>query len=479
MKGFKYSIISGEKTLSPNNNEEIEALTHNNENGQSIKVVMISQAGSEGIDLKNIRQVHIMEPWYNMNRIEQIIGRARRNCSHMELPLEKRNVQVFLHATILPDDVESMDMYLYRLSEKKSINIGKITRLLKSISVDCLLNKEQQQFSKINQKVKLLLSSENTTINYNINDEPHTSLCDYNNSCEFECINKINEEKDNLDISTYSYQYTKSNKIKDKIKELYKIKHVYKKKQIFTLIKNKNINNEEIERALHDLEKDILIDMFGRKGYLVNILDLCVEKNIKNLFLASSSEVYQYPNKFPTPENIPLVVPDIKNPRFSYGGGKILTELMGYHYGKKFFKKLVIFRPHNVYGHDMGNEHVIPEFIERIKSKTNVFKIKGTGNETRSFIYITDFVKAFDIILRKGKHCEIYNIGTEEEINIKTLAKKIAKIYKKKIFIKKMSLAKGGTQRRCPDISKIKKLGFVQKISLENGIKLILSQNKR
>ena len=212
---------------------------------------------------------------------------------------------------------------------------------------------------------------------------------------------------------------------------------------------------------------------------LVNILDLCVEKNIKNLFLASSSEVYQYPNKFPTPENIPLVVPDIKNPRFSYGGGKILTELMGYHYGKKFFKKLVIFRPHNVYGHDMGNEHVIPEFIERIKSKTNVFRIKGTGNETRSFIYITDFVKAFDIILRKGKHCEIYNIGTEEEINIKTLAKKIAKIYKKKIFIKKMSLAKGGTQRRCPDISKIKKLGFVQKISLENGIKLILSQNKR
>jgi hypothetical protein len=118
---------------------------------------MISQAGSEGIDLKNIRQVHIMEPWYNMNRIEQIIGRARRNCSHMELPLEKRNVQVFLHATMLPDDVESMDMYLYRLSEKKSINIGKITRLLKAASIDCLLNKEQQSFSKINQQIKLEL----------------------------------------------------------------------------------------------------------------------------------------------------------------------------------------------------------------------------------------------------------------------------------------------------------------------------------
>jgi nucleoside-diphosphate-sugar epimerase len=210
---------------------------------------------------------------------------------------------------------------------------------------------------------------------------------------------------------------------------------------------------------------------------LINILDLCIEKNIKNLFLASSSEVYQYPNKFPTPENISLVIPDVKNPRYSYGGGKILTELMGYHYGKKFFKKLVIFRPHNVYGSDMGNEHVIPEFIKRIKSKSNVFKIKGTGNETRSFIYISDFVKAFDIILRKGKHCEIYNIGTEEEINIKNLAKKIAKLYKKKIVIKNTSLAKGGTKRRCPDISKIKKLGFVPKISLEKGIKLITNQN--
>jgi UDP-glucose 4-epimerase len=79
--------------------------------------------------------------------------------------------------------------------------------------------------------------------------------------------------------------------------------------------------------------------------------------------------------------------------------------------------------------------------------------------------------------LKKGKHCEIYNIGTEEEINIKNLAKIIANLYKKKIIIKNTSLAKGGTIRRCPDISKIKKLGFIQNTSLEKGIKLILSQN--
>jgi len=273
MSGFHYSIISGDKLLSPNNNEEIEALTHDNPNGERIKVVIISQAGSEGIDLKNIRQVHIMEPWYNMNRIEQIIGRARRNCSHMELPLEERNVQIFLHASALTDGIESMDMYLYRLSEKKSINIGKITRILKSVAIDCLLNKEQQMFTKMDQYVNLNLSSVKKSIKYSVNDEPNSALCDYNDSCEFECINTI-IDGNNENIDTYEYTFTKSNKIKEKIKNLFKFKHVYKKSQIFLLIKDKNINNEEIIRALKDLTREILVDKFGRKGSLVNILDL-------------------------------------------------------------------------------------------------------------------------------------------------------------------------------------------------------------
>ena len=100
---------------------------------------------------------------------------------------------------------------------------------------------------------------------------------------------------------------------------------------------------------------------------IINVIDACKKKKIKELYLASSSEVYQTPQKIPTDENESLKVPDIYNPRYSYGGGKILTELMGVHFGRKFFKKLVIFRPHNVYGPDMGNEHVIPEFIKRFK----------------------------------------------------------------------------------------------------------------
>ena len=219
--------------------------------------------------------------------------------------------------------------------------------------------------------------------------------------------------------------------------------------------------------------KPVLVLDVAIKGIL-NIMELCIKNKIKELYLASSSEVYQTPIKVPTDEYEPLKIPNVFNPRYSYGGGKILTELMGIHYGKKYFRKLIIFRPHNVYGPNMGNEHVIPEFINRFrKLKGKNFKIQGTGNEVRSFIYIEDFLRAFDLILSKGKHLNIYNIGTTEKIKIKDLAYKLSKIFNKKIILKKSSLAKGSTKKRIPNINKIKKFGFKPKFKLKEGLRKI------
>jgi superfamily II DNA or RNA helicase len=115
---LSYSMITGDKRLSPNNKEQVkELIDDRNKNGKYIKVILISQAGSEGIDFKNIRQVHILEPWYNMNRLEQIFGRAVRNFSHKKLPFSKRNVKLFMHGTILSDKKEeSADLYIYRIA---------------------------------------------------------------------------------------------------------------------------------------------------------------------------------------------------------------------------------------------------------------------------------------------------------------------------------------------------------------------------
>ena len=272
----------------------------------------------------------------------------------------------------------------------------------------------------------------------------------------------------------------------DKLKE-------YKNK--FKFIKGDIRNRKNVNKALkgcdavihlayingtkYFYEKPELVLDVAVKG-LVNIFDGCIKFKIKEMYLASSSEVYQTPTKVPTKEDEMLKIPDIFNPRYSYGGGKILTELMGINYGKKFFKKLIIFRPHNVYGENMGNEHVIPNFIERIEKKLNknIFQIKGSGKEVRSFIYIDDFIKAFSLILNKGKHLNIYNIGTKEKIKMKDLAFKIAKIYKKKIRLKTTSFHAGSTKIRCPDISKIKRIGFIQKIGLNSGLKKIKLWNE-
>lgn len=209
---------------------------------------------------------------------------------------------------------------------------------------------------------------------------------------------------------------------------------------------------------------------------MMNVLDGCIKHGVKELVLISSSEIYQTPSLIPTPETVPLSVPDPLNPRFSYGGGKIISELLAINYGRKFFKRVLIVRPHNVYGPDMGWEHVIPQFILRmqklIKKSGNVvkFPIQGTGRETRSFVYIDDFINGLKLVMDKGEHLGIYHVGTMDEVPIKTLTEEIGKVFKKKIVVVPGKLAPGSTLRRCPDTSKIKKLGFVPKISLMMGL---------
>ena len=221
-------------------------------------------------------------------------------------------------------------------------------------------------------------------------------------------------------------------------------------------------------------EPDLVLDI-ATKG-LINIFDLSIKNKIKELYLASSSEVYQNPLKIPTDEKESLKIPDICNPRYSYGGGKILTELYGINFGRKYFNKLIIFRPHNVYGYDMGSEHVIPELIEKVKNLeiNKKLKIQGTGKETRSFIHIDDFCDAFYLLIKKGKHLNIYNLGTEERVSINKLINYIKKFSQKNFQVINGPLKKGGSKHRCPKILKIKKLGFKQKIKLENGIKQLI-----
>ena len=211
---------------------------------------------------------------------------------------------------------------------------------------------------------------------------------------------------------------------------------------------------------------------------IINLYNCCKKKQIQEFYLASTSEVYQTPSKFPAAENERLIIPDVMNPRYSYGGGKILCELVAIHCIQKLVNKLIIYRPHNVYGPDMGNEHVIPQFFIKMKklieefglNEVINFPIQGSGDETRSFIHIDDFIKGVEIIINKGENNQIYHIGNSDEVSIKKLATLISKTLDINIEIKQGELQLGSTKRRCPDIKKITSIGYRQTISLEAGI---------
>ena len=203
---------------------------------------------------------------------------------------------------------------------------------------------------------------------------------------------------------------------------------------------------------------------------LYDCLNEIGDKN-KKILLASSGEVYGEPKKIPTDERVSLVVKDIFNNRYSYGGGKICQDLIARYLISKVVKECIIFRPHNVYGPNMGFDHVIPELMMKSLNAKNKITIEGSGKETRSFCYIDDFLNGLIILIKKRINgFNIFNIGNDYEISINNLTKLIIKNSKKNLLVQNKKLRTGSSKRRCPDIKKIKKLGYKPIVSLETGI---------
>lgn len=210
---------------------------------------------------------------------------------------------------------------------------------------------------------------------------------------------------------------------------------------------------------------------------MTNVIDACLAEDVGELVVASSSEVYQVPPVVPTDETAPLSVPDPLNPRYSYGGGKILCELMALNWGRRHFERVLVFRPHNVYGPDMGWEHVLPQFVLRMNRLHRQqpdgvlrFPIQGSGAETRAFNYIDDFVTGALCVLERGEHLNVYHIGTMEEVPIAEVARKVGRWFGREIELAAGEPAAGGTARRCPDIAKLAALGYAPRFTLDEGL---------
>jgi hypothetical protein len=361
----RYSMITGDPRLSPNNDYEVKGLTNeDNKTGNKVKVVLISKAGSEGIDLKFIRQIHVLEPWYNLNRIEQIIGRGVRNFSHKDLPFEKRNTQIFLYGTILNENVEeAADLYVYRVAEMKAKQMGKVSRVLKETAVDCIINHEQTNFTQhnLNEKINGTITQELSTgiidKNFKIGDAPYSAACDYMEVCEYNCVpNKIIDEED-LNEDTYHEKFImiNSEKILQKIRLLMKQSFFYKKDVLIDLINvQKKYPYVQIYAALTQLIEDnneFIVDKYGRTGHLINIGEYYLfqpsELRNKNTSIFERSVPIDFKHSMVNFElNQDILNPNIDKRNINVKNGDILdeddVEDESINNGKKLFEEMKV-----------------------------------------------------------------------------------------------------------------------------------------
>jgi hypothetical protein len=207
-----YAIISGDPRYNKDKDRYVnEASSSKNKNGDIIKVLLITKSASEGLDLKNIREIHIMEPWYNLNLIEQTIGRGVRRNSHIMLDEKYRNTTIYLHAAMTADrKIESIDYRIYRYAEMKQLKISAIEREIKRNAIDCNLNSEILIYnSDIPKLRKTLVSSQGIQRdNEPISDKDGSRICDYK-LCNFDCARKYDDSKVDkraYNIKTLAYE---------------------------------------------------------------------------------------------------------------------------------------------------------------------------------------------------------------------------------------------------------------------------------
>jgi len=280
----QYIIATADGSINARNAVQVarEVNQRANEDGRMIKVVVGNQVISEGIDFERLRQIHVLEPWYNMSKIEQIIGRGDRFCSHAGLPAKDRNLEVYLYAVTHNKkqkkkirETETYDERFYARAELKDVKIKRVERILKEEAVDCPLMIAANQFES-NLKIKqTTVTGENVTVR--LGGEPYTPRCDYEPTCNYKCSWQPKRgTKYKIDDDTYRLQYSQS----DIDRVVRAIKRMFKKDVVFNLYNIKeqvrktvgDVDDLIIFKAIDQLlntQRSAIQDRYDRDGYLI------------------------------------------------------------------------------------------------------------------------------------------------------------------------------------------------------------------
>jgi len=208
----------------------------------------------------------------------------------------------------------------------------------------------------------------------------------------------------------------------------------------------------------------------------LNVVDIA-RKHKSHLVYSSSAEVYGQPGISPQREDYTGNV-DPLGPRSAYEEGKRFAESVLRLYKHKYGVNARIVRIFNTYGPGMclDDQRVMPQFLKSIKNN-KALTIYGNGEQTRTFLYIEDQIRGLRTVMHKGKAGEAYNIGGSEQVKIKDLARLMLELadYPSRIDFKPHFIQDHSSRQ--PDITKVKRLGWQERIPLTRGLKRMMADH--
>lgn len=209
----------------------------------------------------------------------------------------------------------------------------------------------------------------------------------------------------------------------------------------------------------------------------IHLLDWIVERETGRLVFTSTSEAYAWTNRFyelpvPTPEDVPLSLTDLADPRSSYAGSKIFGELAVQQYCRKHGRSFAIVRYHNVYGPRMGFEHAIPQLLERALAGQDPLAVYS-AEHTRAFCFVSDAVDATVAAMREpAADGRTINVGNDrEEIRIGELAERLLRVAGVDAGMEPHVAANDPVERRSPDLTVARSiLRYEPSVTLDEGL---------
>lgn len=259
-----------------------------NKNGENIKVILGSSVIEQGVSFHCIREVHVLDPWHHLNKLEQAVGRAFRSKSHFKLEKERRNITLFIHTSTFKNHTqESVDERIYRNAYLKKKHMSLVERQLKINSVDCFLNLKgniflSDNYSDLGDENPLsninMIDSKGDNIMVDLDDKDRSIKCDFK-LCNYNCYTKnsidLNEIKNKINDDTFSEDFARDeiDLAKEYIKVLYLNESAYSLSNILDEIKEIQIEIDDkfIYHALHEIiiNKELVYDLYYRQGHII------------------------------------------------------------------------------------------------------------------------------------------------------------------------------------------------------------------